>query len=280
MKILVKPTTTNLKKYKKNAEAFLFGIEKLSSYQTKIISVEELTKIVNKYKEYEIFVGIDKNLFNRDLPFLEETLKKLNKINIKGIFFYDLAVLYLAKKLNIKIPLIWNQNFLTTNYKTCQFYEKQNISGVNISAELTTDEIIEIKNNTKLTTFVNIFGYQLMAFSNRKLITNYFKHINKRNNKKNNYMIEKNKSYLIKENTSGTMMLSDYILNGYDELERLKNIDYIVLNEFMIKNNIFVKILKIFKDKISNNINNDVNKIIKNTSDGFFNKKTIYKVKK
>ena len=280
MKILVKPTTTNLKKYKKNAEAFLFGIEKLSSYQTKIISVEELTKIVNKYNEYEIFVGIDKNLFNRDLPFLEETLKKLNKINIKGIFFYDLAVLYLAKKLNIKIPLIWNQNFLTTNYKTCEYYEKQNISGVNISAELTTDEIIEIKNNTKLTTFVNIFGYQLMAFSNRKLITNYFKHINKRNNKKNNYMIEKNKSYLIKENTSGTMMLSDYILNGYDELERLKNIDYIVLNEFMIKNNIFVKILKIFKDKISNNINNDVNKIIKNTSDGFFNKKTIYKVKK
>ena len=280
MKILVKPTTTNLKKYKKNAEAFLFGIEKLSSYQTKIISVEELTKIVNKYKEYEIFVGIDKNLFNRDLPFLEETLKKLNEINIKGIFFYDLAVLYLAKKLNIKIPLIWNQNFLTTNYKTCQFYEKQNVSGVNISVELTTDEIIEIKNNTKLTTFVNIFGYQLMAFSNRKLITNYFKHINKRNNKKNNYMIEKNKSYLIKENTSGTMMLSDYILNGYDELERLKNIDYIVLNEFMIKNNIFVKILKIFKDKISNNINNDVNKIIKNTSDGFFNKKTIYKVKK
>ena len=119
-----------------------------------------------------------------------------------------------------------------------------------------------------------------MAFSNRKLITNYFKHINKRNNKKNNYMIEKNKSYLIKENTSGTMMLSDYILNGYDELNKLKDIDYIILNEFMIKNNIFVKILKIFKDKISKNINNDVNKIIKNTSDGFFNKKTIYKVKK
>ena len=57
MKILVKPTTTNLKKYKKNADAFLFGIEKLSSYQTKIISVEELTKIVNKYFIFFIFIN-------------------------------------------------------------------------------------------------------------------------------------------------------------------------------------------------------------------------------
>lgn len=280
MKILVKPTTTNLRKYKKNADAFLFGIERLSSYQTKIITVEELTKIVNKYKEYEIFVGIDKNLFNKDLPHLEETLKQLDKINIKGIFFYDLAVLYMVKKLKLKTPLIWNQNFLTTNYKTCEFYEKQKISGVNISAELTTDEIIEIKNKTKLTTFVNIFGYQLMAFSNRKLITNYFKHIKEKNNKKHNYMIEKNKSYLIEENTSGTMILSDYILNGYNELEKLKDIDYIVFNSYMIKENKFIKILKIFKDKINNNIDNNVDKIIKNTSDGFFNKKTIYKVKK
>ena len=281
MKILVKPTTTNLKKYKKNADAFLFGMENLSSFQTKTINIKQLTKIVNKYKEYEIFVGIDKNMFNKDLPLLEETLKELNNINIKGIFFYDLAVLYLVKKLKINIPLIWNQNFLTTNYKTCEYYKNQNVSGVNISSEITTEEIIEIKQNTKLTTFVNIFGYQLMAFSNRQLITNYFKHIKEKNYKKNNYMIEKDKKYLIKENTSGTMILSDYILNGYDELDKIKDIDYIILNSYMIKDNKFIKILKIFNNKLKNIKNNiDINKIIKNTNDGFFNKKTIYKVKK
>lgn len=280
MKLLVKPKHLNLNIYKKNASAFLFGIKGLSSFQTKELTIKELTKIVNKYKNKEIFIAIDKNIFNKDIPYLEYVLDNIKDLNIKGIFFYDLAVLYLVKTKKINIPLIWNQNYLTTNYKTCNFYEKEKVQGVLISSEITTEEIIEIKKNTKLTTFVNIFGYQMMSFSNRKLITNYFKHINKKNLKLNNYMIERDTKYLIKENKSGTMIVSNYILNGYNELDKLKDIDYVILNEFMISSIKFNKALSIFNNKIKNNSKGDINSLFNNLSDGFFNKKTIYKVKR
>lgn len=275
MKILIKPKYSYLKLYK-NADAFLFGIKKLSSFQTREISIEKLTKIVNKYKDKEIFVSIDKNIFNEDLELLKQSLIAISKLNIKGLFFYDLAVLYLVEKLKLNIPLIWNQDFLTTNYKTCAFYEKQNVKGIKISSVLTTDEIIEISEKTKLTTFVDIFGYQLMAFSNRKLITNYFSYINKKNMKKNNYIIERNKKYLIKENTSGTMFISDYILNGYSKIEKLKNIDYLIANEFMINHFKFNQTINILKEK---NNPEKLQHLYKNLSTGFFDKKTIYKVK-
>ena len=280
MKLLVKPKHLNLNIYKKNADAFLFGIKNLSSFQTKEITIRELTKIVNKYKDKEIFIAIDKNIFNKDLPYLEYVLDNIKNLNIKGIFFYDLAVLYLVRTKKINIPLIWNQNYLTTNYKTCNFYEKEGVKGVQISSEITKEEIIEISNNTKLTTFVNIFGYQMMSFSNRKLITNYFKYLNKKNMKLNNYMIERDTKYLIKENKSGTMIVSNYILNGYNELDDLKDIDYVILNEFMINTIKFNKALTIFNNKIKNNSKGDINSLFNNLSDGFFNKKTIYKVKR
>lgn len=275
MKILIKPKYTYLKLYK-NADAFLFGIKKLSSFQTKEITIKKLTRIVNKYKNKEIFVSIDKNIFNKDLELLEQSLIAISKLNIKGLFFYDLAVLYLVEKLKLNIPLIWNQDFLTTNHETCSFYEKQNVKGVKISSVLTTNEIIEISEKTKLTTFVDIFGYQLMAFSNRKLITNYFSYINKKNIRKNNYIIERNKKYLIKENTSGTMFISDYILNGYSKIEKLKNIDYLIANEFMINHFKFNQTINILKNQDNKDKLQD---LYKNLSTGFFDQKTIYKVK-
>lgn len=274
MKLLVIPTTINIKKFE-NAEAFLFGLKDFS-YTTPIsVTLKDLKKMKQKTNK-EIFIKIDKNIFNKDIENLKKILLELDSLNINGILFYDLSVLSLAKKLEIKTPLIWNQNFFVTNYRTCNHYEEKGVYGAVISSEITLQEIIEIRKNTSFKLFVNIFGYQMMAFSKRKLITNYFKYLKKKNYKRNNYIIEKDKKFLIKETKEGTMILSDKILNGLKykkQLEKAK-IDYLILDQTMIKDKDFKKVLQAIKE------NKDIDNIISNTDTLFLDKKTIYKVKK
>ena len=126
-------------KNKKSAFALLFGIKDLS--------IEENLITINELKEMNrenIFISLNKNMFNSDLSFLEETLIELNKLKVKGVLFYDLAVLSITKRLNLDLNLIWAGDFLTTSYKACEFYEKEGVKGVALSNVLTKDEIIEI----------------------------------------------------------------------------------------------------------------------------------------
>ena len=280
MKIIYK---TN-KNYR-NAKCVLFGLKDLSTYENEI-TLEELKDI----KDKEVFLAIDKNIFNSDLELLENTLKRIDKYNIAGIFFYDLAVLNLAKKYNVKTPLIWNQNFLVTNYKTCNFYQKEGITGAVLSSEITISEVEEIAKNTKLNLFLNIFGYQLMAISKRNLITNYFKYLKLENDKQTNYIIEKNNKYPVIEEKIGTKFYTKDILNGIRYINKLKqaNIKYLILDDNLIDQKVFEEVASIYEESIANNLTDEqllekeekIKKLLPNTSTLFLDKKTIYKVKR
>ncbi len=261
----------------------LFGLKDLSINKP-TLSLEELKNI----KDKNIFISIDKNIFNSDLPYLEKALQLIEKLNLKGIFFYDLAVLSLSKRLNLKTKLIWNQDFLVTNYKTCNFYQKEGVKGAVLSP-LTIEEIEEIRNNTNLELYVNIFGHQLMAVSKRHLLTSYFNYINKENNQNIKFMKEKTGTYPVIEEFYGTKFLTKDILNGIRYLNKLKEIkiDYVILDSILIENDTFSKILEYYKEAIYKDVTEErllemeqeINKIIP-TSLEFFAKKTIYKVKK
>lgn len=275
MEIILKTKNTE------SAMALLFGIKDLS-IEENLITIEQLEKM----NRSNIFISLNKNMFNTDLNLLEQTLKKLNELKVKGIFFYDIAVLSITKRLNLDLNLIWAADFLTTNYKTCNYYYNEGVKGVLISNVLTKDEIIEISKNTKLDTFVNIFGYQMMAISKRHFISNYFSYINEENSDNVHTISEKDKEYLIDEESYGTKLYSDYILNGIKYLKELKeaNIKYIILSDYNIDEDLFTKIVDIYKKAITfdydlDNLNEEINKLIK-TETGFFDKKTIYKVKK
>jgi len=261
----------------------LFGLKDLSINKP-TLSLEELKNI----KDKNIFISIDKNIFNSDLPYLEKALKLIENLNLKGIFFYDLAVLSLSKRLNLKTKLIWNQDFLVTNYKTCNFYQKEGVKGAVLSP-LLPEEIEEIRNNTNLELYVNIFGHQLMAVSKRHLLTSYFNYINKENNQNIKFMKEKTGTYPVIEEFYGTKFLTKDILNGIRYLNKLKEIkiDYVILDSILIENDTFSKMLEYYKEAIYKDVTEErllemeqeINKIIP-TSLEFFAKKTIYKVKK
>lgn len=282
MEIIVRTGLENLKKNMYNdADSYIFGLDGLS-IDRNLISFDELKDIDTS----KIYLALDKNIFNSDLTYLEDVLGAIDSFNLKGILFYDLSVLSISKRLGVKTPLIWNQNFFVTNYGTCNYYKKEGVSGALLSSTITKDEMIEISKNTSLDLFVNMFGYELIAFSKRHLISNYFSFIDEEYEDGINYMSERAGVFPTVQKDFGTKIFNKDVLCGIRYINDFKPyVKHIILDDNMIDMDVFVKVLSIFKGSLDVNDDalldkeRDINSLI-NTSLGFFDKKTIYKVKR
>lgn len=284
MKILVGLNNKNILDYLNYTKSFIIGLKDFSINYLEY-SIDEIKKLREEYPNIEIFISMNKNIFNDDLNLLEKNLIELNKLDINGILFYDLSILSIVKKLNLHIPLIWGQEHMTTNYNTCNYYYDKGCEYVYLSSEITVPEICEIKNKSKIKLISFIFGYPDVSFSKRKLITNYFLSKNINNNKDWYTISSDNNHYFIKENNLGTRILYGNILNGIRPFNDLKDtINYGLLNEEMIDHDLFIKCLKVFYELSNNEISvSDANKQIELLTGSidtvFYYKKTIYKVK-
>ena len=246
-------------------DAFLLPIENLSINYIHTFSLEKIKEIKKLNKE--IFIIINKNIHNNELFLLEKTLKEIENLNINGIVFYDIALVNLKQKMHLKTPLVWNQEHLTTNYGTVNYWYNKGVEYAYLSSELTKREIDEIKNNAKAKLFVNVFGYIPMFTSKRHLVNNYLETFNLKS-KNQNTIRKEGKIYPINDTNLGTTVYSNYILNAVDI--DFNKIDYLVFNSNLIDEKDFINVLKDYKEKHKN-------KFPKET--GFLYQETIYKVK-
>ena len=285
MRVLVGLNTRNILEYLNYTNSFIIGLKDFSiNYQEYTIS--EIKKLKEDYPSIELFVSINKNIFNSDLLLLEEYLEELSKIDIEGVLFYDLSILSIVNRKKLNINLVWAQEHMTTNYNTCNYYYNKGCKYVYLSSEITVDEIKEIKEKSKIELISFFFGYPDVSFSKRKLLTNYFLY-NKLNKDKDWYTIssdEENK-YFIKESSLGTRILYGKVMNGIKPFCELKDIiSYGVLNEELMDHDIFIKALAVFKELNDERItmeeaNKRIITLVNSVDTVFYYKKTIYKVK-
>ena len=282
MKITVVCNKNNLEKYKKiGAQAFIFGLKDFSSGYDNELSIKEIRELVEDNKDSEIFISINKNIFNEELDKLKDNLLELDKLPIKGILFYDVSLLKIKRDLSLKVPLVWNATHMVTNYNTCNYYYDKGVEYGYLAKEITIDEINEIKDNTKMKLFTFILGYPDTSYTRRSLLTNYFKSIKKDKTKKVYEVVNNDDKYLIKEENNGTVIYKGEILNGSYLLNRL-NTDYVVLDNNLIDDEVFTKVLELFVklvNKYDENIVKEIDSLI-GSYKGFFETKTIYKVKR
>ena len=269
-KILIMPS--NQKQLEIKSDGVIVGIKDLS------VGVLELdVSAIKNINDKEVFVSISKNISNKELDYLKKVLLELNKINIKGVIFYDLAIPDLKEELNLKYDLIWNQCHHTTNSKTALFWANY-VEGVWISNDITLEEMKKMS-NVNLLTMVTLFGYLPMFVSKRPLISNYLKTFNL-DSKSKYYLSKEGKKYPIFENT-GVQVYTDFVLDGLKESLVLKNIDYFVLNGLDIEN--LEKVFELFKNLNEDNLESskrELNELIPNLGKGFLYQETIYRVKK
>ena len=285
MKVLVGLNTRNILDYLDYTNSFIIGLKDFSiNYQE--YTLEEIKKLKEDYPNIELFISMNKNIFNSDLKDLEDKLIELNNLDIKGVLFYDLSILSVVKKRKLSLPLVWAQEHMTTNYNTCNYYYDNNCEYVYLSNEITVDEIKEIKEKSKIKLISFFFGYPDVSFSKRKLLTNYFLY-NNLDKEKDWYIIssDEDNKYFIKESRLGTRILYGNVMNGIKPFnDLLDTVDYALLNEEMMNHDIFIKVLSIFKELNDNIIsldeaNTKIEELVNSTDTVFYYKKTIYKVK-
>lgn len=248
---------------KKDIKELIIGVENLSIYPFKL-PIEEIITIANN-TDKDITIAMNKMIHNEDLELVKTVLDKIKDSNIKKILFYDLSILELVKEMNINKELIISQEHSNASINSNEFYYNKGIKSTFITSDITYKEVLEIKSNTKMKVYYTVYGYLPIFYSRRLLLTNYFKYIDKSMDDDTYYIFNNDLKYMIKEYNYGTVIYSP-LVNLINEKEVLGDIDNLVIDLSYTSDS------KIIDKFITGEKEN-------NTYTGFFNKKTIYKLK-
>lgn len=252
----------------KDINGIILYIDKLSVNSSFYMDIDDIDKI--ECGDKELFICMNKLMHNKDIDYLRECLLKVRDKNLH-ILFYDMAVYNIARELGIEDKLVIYQDHLNASILSNRFYNRLGIKYSFITSDITMEELLLIKRNVDSKIMFLGYGYLPIFYSRRYLISNYLKYIDQFDGEKSKYEIvsDMGKKYTIAEEENGTTIYTDREVNLINYMEQLDEIDYIVMN--------------------SNNIDSDeylrmVDKFIKREKMddcylGFFDKKTIYKVK-
>ena len=291
MNIIVKPEKDLEEYIKLGIKTFLLPLRDFSVEYSKYYSLDEIKKVREKYPKIELFISINKNIMNEEIDSLKDILIQLDNLNIKGIFFYDSALIRLIKKLKLNVSLVWAQTHMVTNYNSCNYYYDNGVEYAMLSKELRLDEVKEIISKARTKSIIELITKPSIAFSKRHLVTNYYTNVNEE--VKDEVVVNEKISdtdLIVRENRDGSTFIKNSILNGFSILDELMdtNLSYILIKEDYIDHDLFIKIITSLVYYLNNYEGMDTlekEKFIKNQEEllgndtGFFFRKMIYKVK-
>ena len=281
VKLLIEPSSKESKAYK-DADGVILALQDYSVESICMFSLEEIKKIKQDYSG-EVFVKVNRNFFDEDIESLKTVLRELDTLKVSGVFFYDLAVLQMKREMNLSLPLVWNQTHMVNNYRTCDYYYSKGVEYALLGKEITLEEIKEILSQSKITCMVEVVSRPSVAFSKRKLVSNYYSDLGEKGTKE---LCVKEKVtgdfYHVLEDSFGTCFFLDKITNGTSILSDLfeSKCPYIIMREYGIDS--FDELVLDTKNYIEGECKDSsyVSKYEKlGDSTNFFFKKTIYKVK-
>ena len=257
-------------------DGLILPLEKFSVDYFKYYSISDIREY-KKSTDKLLFVVINKMIFNNELEDLLNVLKKLETLKVDGVFFYDLAVLNLVKENKININLIYNGTHMVTNSDTINLYYDLGVKGAYLSNEITKDEVLKIRSNTKSDLFILLLGNPVVAMSRRSLLTSYF--VNKNKSKSDLITIKEPKSgqeFLVKEDSNGTTFFYNKRLNLSNVYKKLvdNNINYGIIEQGEFSSDEYKELIKAFV-----NFNKQKIDELAGHNRGFLYRETIYKVK-
>lgn len=280
-KLIIPSNMKMIKRFKNKVDGYILGVDGLSVNMPCYFKLTEVLDIIKKNSDKEIFVSLNKNMHDNDLENLKDTLLKLDKTNVKAVIYYDISIVNLKQEFELNLELVWNQEHMTNNYFTINYWKEHGVNYTWLSNDITLKEIKEIKENVDSKLMIELFGYVPMFTSYRHLINNYLKTFNLKE-KKEYYIEKEGKSYSIVDDERGTTVYSSNILNGLYESVELNDFDYIILNSYNIDEDCFEIVVELFNnvnDKNKEEYKKIISNMFENTDSGFLYKETVYKVK-
>ena len=186
--------------------------------------IEEITQFAHQLNK-KVYVMVNAIYHNEHLQTLPEYLLALERIHVDGIVAGDQSIYQLLTDLTVHLPLIWNPATLSTNYQTLRFWSARGLTRAALSNELRLDASIEIKQHLDRAVDIQVHGMTCIFQSKRKLVKNYYDHIDRSYDPAvERYIREDKKSethYPIFEDVNGTHIMSTEDLMMIDYLNEI-----------------------------------------------------------
>lgn len=213
------------------ADAFVIGEQKFGLHLAgdfTVAQVEEATKLIHAAGK-KVYVAVNALFHNDRLDALDEYLVEMQRIGVDALLFGDPAVIIAVRENNVTIPLHWNPETTATNFFQVNYWGERGSKRAVLARELSVDEVIEIKENTKHEIEVQVHGMTCMFQSKRALLGNYFLYrdeameIENRKENKNMFLHDKERKnkYPIYEDMNGTHIFSPNDMCIIEELNEL-----------------------------------------------------------
>ncbi|WP_342573514.1 peptidase U32 family protein [Solibacillus sp. FSL K6-1781] len=213
------------------ADAFVIGEQKFGlrlAGDFTVAQVEEATKLIHAAGK-KVYVAVNALFHNDRLDALDVYLVEMQRIGVDALLFGDPAVIIAVRENNVTIPLHWNPETTATNFFQVNYWGERGSERAVLARELSVDEVIEIKENTKHEIEVQVHGMTCMFQSKRALLGNYFLYrdeameIENRKENKNMFLHDKERKnkYPIYEDMNGTHIFSPNDMCIIEELNEL-----------------------------------------------------------
>ncbi|GGG83928.1 peptidase U32 family protein [Paenibacillus radicis (ex Gao et al. 2016)] len=189
-------------------------------------AIAEAVKLASP-RGVNIYVSLNNLMDNSVLDSLPGYVRSLSEAGVNGIVFGDPAVLMAVRAEAPHIPLHWNAEMTSTNYRTAEYWGKRGATRFVLARELNMDQIIEMKSATKLQLEVQVHGITNIYHSKRSLVNSYLDHqqdtgrLDQLDQHRGLYLTEDERPgerYPIYEDANGTHIMSS------DDLCMLENV--------------------------------------------------------
>lgn len=235
---------------------FIVGTKYFSCRQALSLDYQELKDLNEQLKDKKLWVLVNALIEEHNLDELVDHLAKLDEIKIAGILFQDFSVLQICKENNYNFEMIYSPDTLNTNQATLNYLKTLGINSAFLAREIPLDEKMMIAKNTDLKTMVQVHGVEYMAYSKRKLLSNYFKEtgIDQGVLIDDNLTIQANAvNYRchIYEDKFGCHVLSEKQLCTLDILSNFSCFDYLYFESLFIDDLKVVEIVSLYQEAIN-----------------------------
>ena len=235
---------------------FIVGTKYFSCRQALSLDYQELKDLNEQLKDKKLWVLVNALIEEHNLDELVDHLAKLNEIKIAGILFQDFSVLQICKENNYNFEMIYSPDTLNTNQATLNYLKTLGINSAFLAREIPLDEKMMIAKNTDLKTMVQVHGVEYMAYSKRKLLSNYFKETGIDHGVliDDNLTIQANAvDYRchIYEDKFGCHVLSEKQLCTLDILSNFSCFDYLYFESLFIDDLKVVEIVSLYQEEIN-----------------------------
>lgn len=235
---------------------FIVGTKYFSCRQALSLDYQELKDLNEQLKDKKLWVLVNALIEEHNLDELVDHLAKLDEIKIAGILFQDFSVLQICKENNYHFEMIYSPDTLNTNQATLNYLKTLGINSAFLAREIPLDEKMMIAKNTDLKTMVQVHGVEYMAYSKRKLLSNYFKETGIDHGVliDDNLTIQANAvDYRchIYEDKFGCHVLSEKQLCTLDILSNFSCFDYLYFESLFIDDLKVVEIVSLYQEAIN-----------------------------